>query len=499
MSNIEIYTVSECYITLGGKNYPVTAFRLELSENSIPSITVGFDNHGTPNTSDKTAVEVKMLTPEDYFKLYQEAQTNCDNRVEADFTFTADSENDTQTISLKKWVCAISGFTRFTATGGLLFGLTLKHPAYKMCYSASNVTNITESQVADYYKDTAGATDPLQFLTYYMEKYASTSKPNTDVLQDLHKQYITTIGLIKDNFIARPAKFPSTGNNPPLDREIRACIYMYASNLLNSGNPFKFITDPFLSDWFLSAKPQYNGPFTVSPLEPWGEPKYSIEITNVTDFGFPSADLEPLAGVYISGYWLESTIASTFATSTQAKTIGTKSDAIACIPKVQTAYIPEGQTAYGAIQRYNPPQWATFGIVKAQNLSTMQAKTTTYPGGQSSGSYPSFMQVDPQMFEKYKQFLQRIVDDTFMLRYKASTSLSVVTRLMLQYEGEDLLPGAVCDIIDGSTALRFYITDVHHNVDVKGQQCQTEIQGRYVRHSKATCNGKIVVTSELYK
>lgn len=498
----QIYGIDSCTVTIGGVAYPVTGFRLELMENGIPAITVGIGSYKAGQAGASAGgPTVATLKPEDYFAMYSDIQLKCDNRSKASFSFRAttkgpDSSGDVQTLELKDWVCAVSGFTRFSANGGLVFGVTLKHPAYNIYYSVSNLTNLTASQVAAIYTGNQGAT-PFDILVKYMERYVAQGKKGITAsdpgIKKMHEQYVKIIQRIRSTFRAEKHSVPKGGFKEGFDNAIRASVYYYAAHVLMSSNPFKSIVDVFLPEWYLSAKPNLkDNKLVITPLEPWGSTQYTIDITDVSDFNFPTGELEPLTGVYISGYWLTTKALTAWKPADEeAQKISDHSDGVACIAD---------DAALGSIQRFKPPQWAEYSMAKAQGkkgITDPTKRRTPYSDTYDKASPPA--EITPTLFKQFKGFMQRICNDTFAIRYKATISMSVIARLMIQYKSVDVLPGCVYDIKDKTKGVRFYVTDVVHTVDVKGMTARTELHGRYVRRIGATINKAETYKSQIYR
>jgi len=378
----------------------------------------------------------------------------------------------------------------------LVFGITLKHPVCNLNYSASNLTNLKSSQLLAYCNGAQG-TNPFDTLIHYMTSYskqATLASQATPGIQKMHEQYKKIINLMSTYFDADGTKFPLSNAGAALGKSIKISVYKYAASLLNSSNPFRFLIDTFFPEWFFSLKPigeggTFNNKLKISPLEPWGEPKYRIDIKDINDFNFPSGDLEPLSGVYIVGFWETAIACTTFSTNTKLEKVSERSDGVACV---------DDQTAFGSIQRYAPPPWCTFGMSNLMGKPSTLKKRSSIAQHNEYNNKPKTLTISAETFLKYKKFMQKIVNDMFMIKYKAAISIAINARLMISTSGGMLLPGYVCDVYDGGNGIRFYITAISHFVDVKGQQARTEIQGRYVRRTEATCRGQETLKSEMY-
>lgn len=484
--NIIIYKVTDATLSVDGENYPVGSFRLYLPENGIPSVTIGFDANSIGTRANNS---VKYASVSEYFRVYHSAQNLCDNRKIADFSFVvtpAAGNGSAQTITLKNWICSVSAFDRFSASGGIVFGLTLKHPAYKLYRSASNLTNLTISQLSSITADKEGF-NPVDALIRDMRAYAKDSNPTAPALKEMHTAYIDIISVAEKVLDWKGFDWPVPVGSD-LQPSMRDAVRAYVVNVLSSSNPFRAIVDNLLPDWFLTAKATYGDKLKISPFNPWAAPKYSINVNTLSDFNFPPDESDPVSGVYISGSWLDTVARGCFSTPEKPEE---QTDAVATF---------DPNVGVGSIQRYDLPVWAKHAIIHASSPSTLDGEKHTDAGAAGYGDTIPPADVTQEQFKNYNEFINKICRALYITKYKSTTSIAIAAPLMVSHAGELLLPGEVCAIIDetGKEGLRFYVTDVVISADMAGQQARTELQGRFVRTPEAQCLQSVIQPTGLY-
>jgi len=485
---ITLYTIDECYLEISGTQYPVSAFKLDLTENGIPNIIITTDDNKYNRQASKETPPVKTPTPTELIATYDKFQKFCDKKEKAKFVFKAtgldeNGKTDKQEITLIDWICTASGFAAIKSTGYSAFNVTLQHPVYLISSGPSNLMNIVFVDPEEYEEKMLETTDVydglITALNLYKESVSNASGGQSGVdVKAQAEQFQEAVNTIINVITSELETYPIDGSD--FVNAFKFSMLDYATAFKES-SIWNVLVGTICSEFALSLKPGYNKMY-LSPLQPWGSVGYRINVSDIFNIQLPSSDLEPISGA--SCIVNEdiganvSCVGGGGAGDVKDKTFfdGTKHE----------EYGENNKLVKGPIIRVGLPQWFIAGM--RENCGSKGALRSP-----NANELALDQLIIDTVYTKYKQELKRVTDTVFLIKYKQAVNMVFTMRLFLNYNDTSFLPGKVCSIIDSNSKelIRGYMTGLLHVVDVVNKQAQTEVSMRYVRPTDFKVMGAI--------
>ena len=306
--NVQLYSVEECYLSLNGTRYPVSQFTLDLSENGIPTLSVGIDMHSDNSGSDPLVNPFDITT---YFNWYEKAQKLCDTRsadTQFYFKLKGKEQGTEQELIISNWICIQPGFNRATASASTLSaGITLMHPVINLDCAATHLFSPTIYVADPAFLDNelmTGINDILSCFVKCLEVYASKTPKKAINDENIKALYDSFMEMTKN--ITKYLKFkggqgiPFKGRwtddaNNTRERAIKHNMWDYAAQMA-AENPWTLIKQVCM-DWFLTILPEETfSQMIVTPFTPWQKPSHTINIENISSVSLPSQSVLPILG-----------------------------------------------------------------------------------------------------------------------------------------------------------------------------------------------------------
>ncbi|MFC1453592.1 hypothetical protein ACFLQL_00240 [Verrucomicrobiota bacterium] len=491
MANVKIYAIKDCYLKLKDETFPVSQFSLDFSENGIPTLSVGIDMHTTTDGKD---ISINPFEIGSYFSWYKRAQALCDERLsDTSFYFKSieKESGEEQVLSIDGWVCVQPGFNRATASvSALSAGITLMHPAVNLDGSATHLFSPTryvpDPSVFDSELAT-GVNDALICFVKCLKLYADRSPPVPDVhIEKLHKKFLQLIEDIPKylKFVGKIGiPFRGKWQDPDGRREmaIKRNMFDFAAQMA-AENPWTMIKQMCL-EWFLTVVPSADfTTLTVAPFTPWKAATNNIGIENISAVTLPSKSILPILGAYIvrdAPYYETANTAGINPSGTIALSRDKNAFMGVCVSKSEDTNI----APLGCYKRFGVPEWLNEAILQYRAPSSGV-------GGpiKKSQEGQDFRDDDYKVTDIYiresadaKLNLQRVVEQCYLMYYRATNTVAISGRLMITDGNEIIMPGNVITVNDEDELFSFYITNVTHRVNASLKEAKTTINGRYLR------------------
>jgi hypothetical protein len=476
-------------LTVDGVAYSVASLIFQSYENTFPSIRAVIN----PMSQGFGGKAAKLG---DFLEVWSELSSKAMSKsCKAELVFDLVGASETQNVWITEWLLVSAGVEEVSAGGSFRTVVQLEHPVKAgdtACMSFFNspktVTypgkmgdNVMEAwlKLFDAYLKGIGASVEDELPSPYVGGIPDPVVGLARMDQKLKDRLATARKAIEDNveWKGEGAGFPfqSCVSNAPE----RVCAAIWASFSSQGGTPWQMFLG-MMNSMFVGVYGGFDsGKLAVRPSEPWAAAKGIVMDKDIAAMQLPIAS-DPVSAVAVQGAKPLVPYSITVDGDVDNASEGQ------AWPDMRTigAYTEMFDKVTGRVMPVELPRWLdtitsvdTYGDGAGNPVYDM----VDLNSNPSTGYDPGVKSALTKSAGGAEKCANAFAKDVFCAVYGADSKLQVDTRVLIQHNGEFLMPGRPLSFGNpkGST-VRAYIFGVTHNLDCDGKSALTTLYGSHV-------------------